>query len=86
MVKLWFKVMKNDKIIKQTVYENEEKFTYSHFHQYVSEGCYELDLATPVIVKTHLFNFAKYNGVKFVKSDFLEPIDFDRLVVENLDR
>ena len=43
-------------------------------------------VVTPVIVKNHLFNFAKYNGVKFVKSDFLEPIDFDRLVVENLDR
>ena len=86
MVRLWFKVMKNDRIVRQTVYEKDEKFTYSLFHDYISAGCYELDLSTPLIVKNHLFNFAKYNGVKFLPDDFTEPVDFDRLVVENLDR
>ncbi len=84
MVRIWLKVIKDNKIVEQTIYERDEKFTYSHFIEYVSEGCYNLDISTPVIIKTHLFNFAKYNGVKFVPSDFLEKVDFDSLFIENL--
>ena len=85
MVKLWFKVIKDDKTVKQYVYENEEKFTYSHFGEYISAGCYALDEATPLIIRSHIMNFAKYNSVKFTPSDFVEKFDFDRLLVENLD-
>ena len=85
MVKIWFKVIKNDHIVKQFVYENEEKFTYSHFGEYVSAGCYALDEATPIIIRSHIMNFAKYNGVNFLPSDFVENVSFDRLRIENLD-
>jgi hypothetical protein len=47
------------------------------------EICSALDVATPVLIKTHIFNYAKYNNVKFIAEDFLEPIDFDKLVLEN---
>ncbi len=86
MVRIWFKVVKDNKTVKQFVYENEEKFTYSHFSEYISAGCYALDEATPVIIRNHIMNFAKYNGVKFVPSDFVEKVDFDKLTIENLDR
>ncbi len=86
MVKLWIKVIKDDKIVKDTVVERAEKFDYSLFSDYLSEGCYSLDLATPVIIKNHIFNYAKYNVVRFLPSDFLEPVEFDYVWVENLDR
>ena len=86
MVKLWIKVIKDDKIVKDTVVEKFEKFEYSSFTDYLSEACYALDLATPVVIKNHIFNYAKYNVVRFVPSDFLEPVDFDYVWVENLDR
>ena len=85
MVRLWFKVIKDDKIVKQYEYSSEEKFTYSKFTEYISAGCYALDEATPVIIRNHIMNFAKYNSVKFVPSDFVEKVDFDRILVENLD-
>ena len=56
---------------------------YSEFYDYVHEICESLDCPTPVIIKTHLFNYAKYNTVRFGKDDFVESIDFDKLVLEN---
>lgn len=86
MVKLWIKIIKKEKIIKQTEVDRDEKFYYSNFAEYVSEGCYALDETTPVILKSHIMNFAKYNMTEFKPSDFIESVKFDRMIVENLDR
>ena len=83
MIRIWAKVMKNDKIIKQFVFEKFEEMDYSEFFNYVSEICTNLDIPTPVIIKTHLFNYAKYNTVRFTENDFVEQISFDKLVLEN---
>ena len=57
---------------------------YSEFFDYVAEICYALDAPTPVVIKAHIFNYAKYNYVKFIKNDFVEVIDFDKLILENI--
>lgn len=84
MLRIWFKVLKDEHIVKQLVYEREERFTYAHFFDYLSEACTELDIPTPVLLKPHLFNYAKFNHVNFVARDFLEEIEFDKLVLENI--
>lgn len=76
--------MTDGKICKQTVYENPEKLTYSHFFEYMTDICQELDIPTPVLTKTHIFNFAKFNHVKFIPRDFVESLGYDRLVIENI--
>ncbi len=83
MIRIWAKVMKNDKILKQYVFEKTEAMDYSLFFDYVREICETLDIPTPVIIKTHLFNYAKYNVLRFKQDDFVERIDFDKLVLEN---
>ncbi|MBE7061345.1 MAG: hypothetical protein E7382_02270 [Clostridiales bacterium] len=83
MIRIWAKVIKNDKIIKQYVLERFEQMDYSEFFSYLTEICSNLDIPTPVLIKTHLFNYAKYNNVRFKKDDFVEPINFDKLVLEN---
>lgn len=83
MIKIWAKVIKKGKIVKQFVLEKNEIMDYSLFYDYVREICENLDVQTPVIIKTHLFNYSKYNTVKFIKDDFIEKPDFDRLVLEN---
>ena len=84
MVKLWIKTLVGDKIIKQTIVERADKFTYADFTDYISEGCYALDEATPVVLKNHIMSFAKYNVVFFKPSDFVESVTFDKMSVENL--
>ena len=83
MIRIWAKVIKNNKIIRQTVYENPVPMDYSEFFNYVREICEKLDVPTPVIIKTHIFNYAKYNFLKFTPSDFVETFPFDKLVLEN---
>ena len=75
---------KNNKIKKQYVLEKSENMDYSMFFEYLREICENLDIATPVLIKTHLFNYAKYNVVRFTADDFMESIDFDKLVLENI--
>ena len=84
MVKIWAKVMKDNRIQKQTLFEADGRIEWSKFHEYMAEICYRLDIPTPVVIKVHLFNLAKFNHVKFTKGDFVEKIDFDNLFVENL--
>ncbi len=83
MIRIWAKVMIKDKIVKQTVYERAGNTDYSLFFDYVRDVCEILDVPTPVIIKTHIFNYAKYNYVRFTKADFVEHIDFEKLVLEN---
>ncbi len=83
MIRIWAKVMKKDKIVKQFMLEKFESMDYSCFFKYLCEICENLDIPTPVLIKTHLFNYAKYNVLRFRKEDFIESIDFDKLVLEN---
>lgn len=83
MIRIWAKVMKKDKILKQYMFEKDTAMDYSEFFSYLRDICENLDIATPVLIKTHLFNYAKYNTVRFKKDDFVEPINFDKLVLEN---
>ena len=83
MIRIWAKIVKNGKIIKQTVYEREGTTDYSLFFEYVRDICEKLDCPTPVLIKTHLFNYAKYNNVRFKKDDFVEKVEFDKLILEN---
>lgn len=83
MIRIWAKVMKKDKILNQFMFEKFSEMDYSEFFSYLKEICENLDIATPVLIKTHLFNYAKYNVVRFTQSDFVEQISFDKLVLEN---
>ena len=83
MIRLWGKLYTDHKIVKQmTLNTRAEKMDYSLFFDYISEIAHSLDAPSPIVIKTHIFNFAKFNFVKFTESDFVESINFDYMVVE----
>ena len=84
MFRIWAKILKEERIQKQFVYESDKSFTYSEFFDYLSEICGALDEPTPVLLKTHIINYAKFRHVTFRKDDFIEPVPFDKLVLENI--
>ena len=84
MFKMWGKIIKDGRIVRQVTYARTDKFAYSSFFNYLADICEQLDIATPVLLKTHIFNYAKFNMVKFIPRDFAEHVDFDRLVIENI--
>jgi hypothetical protein len=83
MFRIWAKVIKDGKINGQCVYEREGSIDYSEFFDYTREICEKLDVPTPIVIKTHLFNYAKYNVLTFRKDDFVEEVNFDKLIFEN---
>ncbi len=86
MVKLWTRTVKDNKTILKHDFVREKDMEWADFFDYVREICHEMDLPTPAILKTHLFNFAKFNYVRFLPSDFIEQVDFDYLIVENVNK
>ncbi len=84
MFRIWAKILKDGKIVRQLTYSRDEKFAYSRFFEYLADICEGLDIATPVLVKTHIFNYAKFNTVRFLPRDFAESVDFDKLVLDNI--
>ncbi len=83
-MRIWAKLMVDGHIEKEYIYTLTEKLTYSHFFDYLTELCSALDIPTPVLTKTHIFNFAKFNHVKFLPRDFVEPLGYDHLFLEYL--
>lgn len=84
MFRIWAKVLEGEHIARQFVFEGEEKFTYARFFNYLAEICDALDVPTPVLLKPHLFQYAKFNRVVFKQPDFMEKIAFDKLILENI--
>ena len=83
-MRIWAKLMTEGRIKRQFVFERDEKLVYSQFFEYLTEICQALDAPTPVLTKTHIFNFAKFNHVKFVGRDFVESLGYDHLFLENI--
>ncbi len=84
MIRIWAKIYKDDRIAKQLTYEKEGSFSYADFFGYLAEICDGLDIPTPVLLKTHLFNFAKFRHTVFRPRDFVESVSFEKLVLEAL--
>ncbi len=83
-MRIWARLITDGHTKKEYVYENKERLTYSHFFDYMTEICLVLDIPTPVLTKVHVFNFAKFNHVKFIGRDFVESLGYDHLFIENL--
>ena len=84
MFKIWAKIIKDGKIESQLTYSRDEKFSYGNFFEYLADICEGLDIATPVLIKTHIFNYAKFNTVRFLPRDFAESVDFEKLILDNI--
>ena len=84
MIKIWAKIMNQDKIVKQLTYESIDNFTNETFYLHVAEICHKLDIPSPVVLNMHIKHFNEYSCTTFKLRDFVESIDFEKLVVENL--
>lgn len=84
MFRIWAKVYRDDHIERQTVYESEKHFSYSDFFGYLADICAALDVPTPVLLKQHIFQYAKFRHVVFRPADFMESVNFTKLVIENI--
>ncbi len=81
-MKVWGKLIKNEKTILQGVIEAENLNTFSGITKAFMDLAEELKIPTPVITRTSAQFFFDFNSVRFKQDDFVEQIDFDYLFVE----
>lgn len=82
MIKIWGKVLTNDKIIKHKTIEVDEKSTT--FFDMLSSLCTTLNIPTPVLLAKHVYDFNLFNICIFKPDDFVESVIFDRFTLEHL--
>ena len=83
-MKIWAKVMKGDKILRDVIYEKDLTLTPSNFQRTLQEISYKLDVATPVTLPTHYKHFERFNRVKYLPRDFIEEVDYTSFVLERV--
>ncbi len=81
MFRVWGKIMKKNRLIKDTVVEIED-YSISRtqkVYQALETMCYEFDLAKPIWLEINKNDFIKYARTRFTQDNFIEMIDFDYL-------
>lgn len=83
MFRLWAKVFKENRMIKDMVVCNDSeglRRTQKVFAA-VDEICYTYDLSKPIWLNTTVKDFKKHDKARFTKDNFMETIDFDYLEI-----
>lgn len=83
-MKLWIKVIKEEKILQNVVAENNLAMNPDNYESTLSDVCHKLDLSTPITLSTHFDSLRCFNITEYKARDFIEPIDFTKLTVENI--
>lgn len=86
MLKIWGKVMKNNKIIKDEVVISEKGGSYQdNLKECLKQLCYNFEIETPYWLPANVEEYNLRRKVAFNKHNFIDEIDFDKLVLEELD-
>ncbi len=83
MFRLWAKVFKENRMIKDMVVCNDKKDLRrtQKIFQAIEEICHAYDLPKPIWLTATVSDFKKHDKTRFTKDNFIEPIDFDYLEI-----
>ena len=86
MFRLWGKIWKDSRMVKDTVISLPPTDTRTHriFHA-LEEICPEFDLEKPIWLEQNIREFQRNNKTRFSQDSFIEQIDFDYLEIQILD-
>lgn len=82
MVKIWGKILVDDKIVKNKTISVDASTTT--FFDMLKELCTSLNIPTPVLLDKHVYDFNLFNMCTFKPSDFVESVIFDKFTLEHL--
>lgn len=86
MFRLWGKIWKENRMIRDTVIEEESDDTRTHkIFRALDEICYEFDLSRPSWLDATIAEFQRHSKVRFYQDNFIDEIDFDYLEIQVLE-
>ena len=83
MFRLWGKIFKDNRMLRDTCIEDAGTDTRTHkiFHA-LEEVCYEFDLGKPMWLDKTIAEFKRHSKARFTQDNFIESIDFDYLEIQ----
>lgn len=83
MFRLWGKLWKDNRMLKDIVICDDSDDTRTHklFHA-LDAICYEFDLSKPIWLDTNIAEFKKYDKTRFRSDHFVDAIEFDYLEIQ----
>ena len=80
MFRVWAKIWKDNKLIKDTVVENRTEDTRTHkVFAALEQVCYEFDLSVPIWLDSNVQEFQRVAKTRFKADNFVDTISFDAL-------
>ena len=81
-MRIWFKVFKENRLLRDTVIENTQNETRTHkIFQALEEVCYQFDLGKPIWLDATVSEFKRHAKARFTQDHFVEEIPFDYLEI-----
>ena len=86
MFRLWGKIWKDNRMLKDTVICDGTDDTRTHkvFHA-LEQICYEFDLGNPIWLDATAAEFQRRSKTRFYQDNFIEQIDFDYLEIQMIE-
>lgn len=82
MFRLWAKIFKENRLIKDITICNDTSDTRTHkVFTAIDSICYEFDLGKPIWLETTIATFKRHDKARFTEDNFIDPIDFDYLEI-----
>ena len=83
MFRLWAKIFKDNRMVKDMVVCNDSpglRRTQKIFAA-MDDICREYDLSKPLWLESTVADFKRHDKTRFLQDNFMEPIDFDYLEI-----
>lgn len=79
MFRLWGKLLKNNKILRDIVICNDDTCLNRTKKVYdaIDKISYEFDLSKPIWLDSNIKDFKRHDKTRFTKDNFIEGIEFD---------
>ncbi len=83
MFRLWAKIFKDNRMLKDTVICNGADDTRTHkVFGALHEVCLLFDLSEPIWLESNVQDFRRHAKTRFTQDSFVESIDFDHLEIQ----
>lgn len=85
MLKIWGKLIKDNRIIRDEVSMSEIEDSYQeNLKTCISELCYKFDTSTPYWLKSNVNEYNRRHKTSFDENNFIDEIQFDKFMIEEL--
>ena len=79
-MRIWFKMMKDNHLLRDTTITDESDDTRTHkIFRAIDEVCYAFDLGKPIWLDANVAEFKRHAKTRFTQDSFIESIDLNNV-------